>query len=477
MIILYVSILVGYIWLCIRSSKEMKRDKAILMAMAYELDSMIPYKKGYRERREQIKQLHSILHDHDKIHKLEEEERIQTLELLLKVVLIGTVMASMMYIKETTSIYLEEGNQIFRNGYLSNMSQIPIIATIGEERYEFPVMVSEQKYTEEEVNELYNQYEQVLYEAMLGENTSGDYVTNDLVFQTSIEGYPFINEWTSTNYNLIRRSGEVNPEIEDSKGQVVTIEVLSTYHDYEKQFIFELCVYPRELSEESSLIEKLQRMIDITNVAEQEEMYITLPATYEEEVIQWNYQQENSNYMLFLLTIVAGSCIYMQRKKNLQIALKNREEQMILDYGLLINQLILYLGAGMTMRKSFIKIANDYQESGKDPPRYINEEIYNLSQELESGVSESEAYENLGRRCNNRIYLKFGTLLSQNVRKGSGELIYTLKNEMIQAQEERKSRIKIQAEQATTKLLIPMVMMLGIVMIMILVPAFLSFQI
>lgn len=477
MIIIYGCILISYLWIGIKARRKFKERKSLFTVIAYELTDKIPIEKNNRKRREQIKQVHSILYDNDRVIKLDQEERIQTLELLLKIILVGTIMASGMYIKEVVSSHLTDGNQILRSGYFSGSDEISVVAELGEERYEFPILVSEQKYAEYEVYELYDQYEQVLYERMLGFNGTGDYVTEDLQFLTNIEGYPFTNEWTSNNYNVIQRNGEINSEIDNLEGQVVMIQVKSTYYEYEQLFQYQLCVYPKVQSEEESSTEKLQDIIRIINVEGQEDKYIILPDEYEDQIVLWSYQTESTNYILFILTIVASSCIYMQRKNSLLDALKKREEQMTFDYGMLINQLVLYLGAGMTMRKSFTKIANDYHESGKDPPRYIYEEIYNLFYELESGVSESEAYENLGKRCNNRLYLKFGTLLSQNVRKGSGELIYTLKSELIQAQEERKAYIRIKAEQATTKLLVPMIMMLGIVMIIIIVPAFLSFQI
>ena len=96
---------------------------------------------------------------------------------------------------------------------------------------------------------------------------------------------------------------------------------------------------------------------------------------------------------------------------------------------------------------------------------------------MDSGVTESQSYENFGRRCDIQVYIRFGALLSQNLRKGTKGLSQLLKLESMQAFEERKARAKRLGEEAGTKLLLPMFLMLAIVLVIVIVPAFLSVQI
>ena len=56
-------------------------------------------------------------------------------------------------------------------------------------------------------------------------------------------------------------------------------------------------------------------------------------------------------------------------------------------------------------------------------------------------------------------------------------LTQMLKLESIQAFEERKARAKKLGEEAGTKLLFPMFLMLAVVLIIVIVPAFMSLQI
>ena len=94
---------------------------------------------------------------------------------------------------------------------------------------------------------------------------------------------------------------------------------------------------------------------------------------------------------------------------------------------------------------------------------------------MKNGISESQAYERFGKRCQLPEYIRLGSVLSQNLKKGSKGLTELLESEAASSMNERKNHAKKIGEQAGTKLLLPMVMMLGIVLVILMVPAFLSF--
>ena len=67
--------------------------------------------------------------------------------------------------------------------------------------------------------------------------------------------------------------------------------------------------------------------------------------------------------------------------------------------------------------------------------------------------------------------------MSQNLRKGTKGLTELLKLESIQAFEERKAQAKRLGEEAGTKLLLPMFLMLAVVLVIVIVPALLRVKI
>ena len=80
-----------------------------------------------------------------------------------------------------------------------------------------------------------------------------------------------------------------------------------------------------------------------------------------------------------------------------------------------------------------------------------------------------------GRRCGLQQYMKLSSLLEQNRKNGSKNLRDTLKVEMAEAFEQRKHQARRLGEEAGTKLLLPLFMMLSVVMVVIAVPALMEF--
>lgn len=141
-----------------------------------------------------------------------------------------------------------------------------------------------------------------------------------------------------------------------------------------------------------------------------------------------------------------------------------------------MHKLVLFVGAGMTIRGAFQKIAGDYEakcRSGeRASPAY--EEVLYTCRELHSGISEGQSYEHFGRRTGLQEYIRLSTLLAQNLKRGNSTLLERLREEAEKSAEERLQQSKRLGEEAGTKLLVPMVLMLAVVMAMIMVPAFSS---
>ena len=93
---------------------------------------------------------------------------------------------------------------------------------------------------------------------------------------------------------------------------------------------------------------------------------------------------------------------------------------------------------------------------------------------MDSGVAELEATE-VGERCGQMKYKTFSTILIQNLQKGGHRMADLLEKEALEAWDERKRKARVMGETAATKLLVPMIMMLAVVMAIIMIPAFLSF--
>ena len=141
----------------------------------------------------------------------------------------------------------------------------------------------------------------------------------------------------------------------------------------------------------------------------------------------------------------------------------------------MLSTLTLLLGAGMSVRKAWEKmIATNKNRAG--PRAAIYEEMEIALNQMKTGMSESEALEEFAARTKLPCYKKMSGLLTGYIQKGSRDITNQLNNEVALAFEERKALAKIAGELAGTKLLLPMIMLLGVALVIIIVPALLSFS-
>lgn len=397
--------------------------------------------------------------------------------LVLTVVFIGNLLSLCVTFSEQTGGLLKEEGYIQRNAYGKGDIELTLSAQIeGKDAKEISYTVEEQKITEEEISVLYKEAVSLLPSVILGENPSLDAVTGNLELVSVIEGYPFKISWESSSYSLIHTDGSVQNEGLQAP-EIVTLRACFSYDGTEFEEVFPLRVLPMKYTEDELLIKSIEESLDEQNQASRTDSVMVLPKKVGTENVVWKEVIQDSSGYLFLVICIAAVLIFISQNKEVEENLKKRNRELLLDYPEVINKLTLYMGAGMTVRNAFMKMGEDYKkQEGSNRKRYIYEEILLLCHELQSGVSETEAYVHLGKRCGLQQYMKLSALLSQNIRKGSNNLLVMMRQEASDAFEERKNTAKKLGEEAGTKLLIPMMMMLCIVMVIIMIPAYFSFS-
>ena len=231
----------------------------------------------------------------------------------------------------------------------------------------------------------------------------------------------------------------------------------------------------KKLTREEQAQKDLAEAVTRYNEHQNDPDYYYLPDKLDGKKIQWESPADTSGMLLTGLFLVAAMAILVMKGREEQVQLQKRYEELLMDYPGLIMKFTLLVQAGMTVRKAFQKISLDYSRKKKSKPRPAYDEIQIVCYEMESGVSESEAYRRFGERCGQAKYKTFATLLIQNLQKGSRQMADMLERESMEAWEERKRKARVLGEAAATKLLVPMIMMLMVVMAIVMIPAFLSF--
>ena len=109
------------------------------------------------------------------------------------------------------------------------------------------------------------------------------------------------------------------------------------------------------------------------------------------------------------------------------------------------------------------------KEASPEHPGY--EAILRCARSMADGKSEMAAYEDLSTYAPEKNYRKLSLLITHHLRKGSEDLIFQLEKEARAAFEQRKIQAKVAGEEASTKLLLPMMGLLGIILVVLIVPA------
>ncbi|MCR4764015.1 MAG: type II secretion system F family protein [Lachnospiraceae bacterium] len=398
----------------------------------------------------------------------------------LLVIFAGSVLAALVSWSARQEKLIDENRRIARPGYEETDLTRTLVLTAADDetmREEVELTVTARQYTKEEADALFAEMSKQLPERMLNGNPSLDEVRSDLTLPTQVPGYPFELSWRVGDYDTVHADGRVQTENIPPEGVVVTLTAQVSYLTYHWDLEFPVRFCPPLYTQEERWQQGIQAVLSEADRASVNEAYMTLPGRIGESGYLWTSKIRDDAGILFLLILLASGAIYVLRDKDLQKRTKEREEELIRDYPQFVSKLTLFMGAGMTVRSVFQRLAAEYDVCRKKggERRYLMEEIRRTVHELESGMSETAAYEHFSLRCRTQPYTRLITLLSQNLRKGNSGLLTLLREESKKALAERMDMARKHGEEAGTKLLLPMMLMLAIVMVIIMIPAFLSF--
>lgn len=405
-----------------------------------------------------------------------EEYYAKKISLFLLLCVAGVLLGLLITVKAQSNSLLKEGT-VKRGTYEEEPREmeLSVLLSTGEEK-QFQVTVYPRELSREEAQVLYQEFAARLPELILGKNVSMEQVTEDLELAESFEGYPFIVNWKSSRTDILRSTGAVQ-RVEEATEVVLT--ALISYGELEWQETIGVKICPPLLTEEEKLVQEITKMLTVSEGSSRGMEVWELPRDYGGDALIWKEVIRNSGHIFIIGGVLIAILLFGMADKDLHDELMARREAMKRKYPDVVQKLLLYLGAGMTVRAAFQKVASEYEEEcrkEKAVKTAYNQSIYReiayMCRELQTGVSEVTAYENFGRRVGVQEYLRLTTLLSQNLKKGNSTLLQRLKEETERANLERMQNTRKLGEEASTKLLVPMVLLLLDVMLMVMIPAF-----
>ena len=173
---------------------------------------------------------------------------------------------------------------------------------------------------------------------------------------------------------------------------------------------------------------------------------------------------ENLIYGLLLIVVVAIFLV-----KDLDKKVKQRKDSILIDLPEFVNKVILLVNAGDTVQGAFEKCVNQNKHRIFESPLYfeLNEAVNKMS----ANTSFQDALKDLNYRSGIQEVSVFTTTVMMNYRKGGAQLTDSLKELSVSLWEKRKTITRIKGEEASSKLVFPIIFIFGAVLLIIIYPA------
>lgn len=406
------------------------------------------------------------------LKKFESGKKKREVYLALLILTAGNTMGISVVLSEKSG---ESTQYLERPEYGEGVRQEELEAEAGGETKMIQILVPEKRYTEKETAAYLQGAEDYLDSYFEKKETDWKSICRDLEFPQEIPDSPVQISWDTDKPEILDWEGKLG-EITAKSGEDVKIKCRMAFNGQEQVWEKNATVFPKFLTDTEQFQQKVQEEADKNSKNTGDVLY--LPQKINGEKITYKKPGDHSGWLLCLLSTVLGLGIFPLIKEKEKQKEADRKQEMKRDYPDIVDRLVLFLRAGLNIRKSMEKLAADYLKMRKNysiKEKYAYEEIVRTCREMDHGVYEAEAYEMLGRRCALPEYKVLSVLLVQNLKRGNQNLLELLEREAASASEERKRQARIRGEEASTKLLLPMIMQLTVVLIILIVPAFLNF--
>lgn len=334
--------------------------------------------------------------------------------------------------------------------------------------------IEEKQPTKNEAKKLLEKAKKEIDATFLGENKALEQVMSDVILQDAYQDGMVAAEWSFDDYTYIGTDGVIK-ENELDEPELVEATAVLTCGEYQQIYRFSMQLCPCSVETEKGLRREIQKKIRQQPLEKSE---ITLPSDVAGIPLQWKKTGNMDGAMLSILGIVVCFLLpygqKLEEQKQKEIILEKRKK----DYPMLVEELSLFLAAGVTFTEAARKMTENYErrrkQTGKVQEGY---ELWKkLSYEMRDGVREADAIMRFGKESGRKEYKKLALLLEQNRRQGSQHMIQQLEQENLIAFEMRKNQVKREGEEASVKLLFPMMGMLGIVIVVLILPAMMTMK-
>jgi len=369
----------------------------------------------------------------------------------------------------------DERNIIEREEYDGDVKEEKIYFELDGQQQMLLLNVSPVRLSEEEFHEKAD----IVATNVEKEYFSGEApISSDIELPTIADGGTFSISWVSHNPEIISSKGRIKTE-DISESRQVNLTMTISYYDYSAEYDYLVLVGEEEKSDTQLLVLGLEQALCNLEKENVEEPELLLPEKINN--IKVGTEKSETGGRLLILGTFLGIVAMGVMLSRLKEESDKRDYELMREYPYFVDSLWLYLEAGMNTKRAFeefVRSSNMKHMGLKNREKRKNillQEIQYTLNEIENGQPEYQAYEELGERLNLASYKTITRHISQNLRMGTKDLRALMETEVTIALETKKENAKRLGEEASTKLIFPMIILLVVVMVLIMTPAFMGF--
>lgn len=349
-----------------------------------------------------------------------------------------------------------------------------LTARSGDKKEKVQVSVSERELSDTEALKAIDKAEKEVKKGYLGENESSKEVYRDLDFRSSYCD-TVTAEWETSPTGVFDSDGTIrNSNVKEPVD--ISVRCLLSCQDESRIAELKVTAVPVPADAEMGFSYYLDQALAEADQTGLNKGYMMLPESVNGSKVRFTEKREDDGLKLVILMALAlGLYIFYMRYRQRDLE-KERQKRIALDYPKMVSQLSMYIGAGFSVRQAFMQVGNAYvlQRERGHPERPAFEAVLRMNRKISDGEDEEGAINALGDSLMNKGFRKLTMLLAQSRRKGNAELRDQMEQEEREAYDKRRMDARIAGEEASLKLLIPMMGLLGVIFIVLMVPAFMQ---
>lgn len=369
---------------------------------------------------------------------------------------------------------LENGQIIYRDESGGKAKKVELLLNVENilENYKVDLEIEPRRMTAVEAEECFSKAMDEIDEDVLSIESS------ICIKEIYADGF-VAAEWSFSPSGFVGVDGVIQGEKIPEKGTLVTATVVLQCDNYEKVYCFPLQIQKPKMSLQEKIETELSDWIEVQQEIEGQ-VEFQLPSELAGISARWTEKKEYLSFKILFLEGISLILLFWARKKEKENAVKQSRQQKEIQYPEIVNQLLILMEAGMTTRQAWHRIAYQYTEKKKQNMIEVSEvyeAIVQMDRRLMEGETEKVAYDNFGNQMDSMCYRRLMRLIVHNLEKGNRDICRYLSLEAKQAYEQRVLLAKKLGEEASTKMLIPMMLMMTLVMIIVMAPAIMSFSV